>query len=67
MAKEKGSTSGMGLCPFSWINVAKPAGCFSALFGGDTKMVTEPQRCMTTSCQLWDSTHNNCGLITKKE
>lgn len=67
MAKEKGNTSGMGLCPFSWIEVTKPAGCLSSLFGGGTKVVSEPQRCMASSCQLWDSAHSNCGLITKKE
>ena len=65
MEKEKGAASGMGLCPFSRIKVSKPAGCLSSLFGGDTMVVTEPQRCMTLSCQLWDSTQNNCGLITK--
>lgn len=66
MAKEKGATSGIGLCPFSWIQVTKPAGCLSALFGGGDKLVSEPQPCMTSSCQLWDSTQQNCGLITKK-
>lgn len=67
MPKEKGSTSGVGLCPFSWIEVTKPAGCFSAIFGGGSKLVSEPQQCMTSSCQLWDSGQSNCGLITKKE
>lgn len=65
MAKEKGATSGMGLCPFSWIEVTKPAGCLSGLFGGGDKVVSEPQPCMTSSCQLWDSSQNNCGLVTK--
>ena len=64
MAKEKGATSGVGLCPFSWIEVTKPTGC---LFGSGSKLVSEPQQCMTASCQLWDSTRNDCGLITKKE
>ncbi len=66
MAKEKGSTGGVGLCPFSWIEVTKPAGCLSGLFGGGDKVISEPQPCMTSSCQLWDSTENNCGLITRK-
>jgi hypothetical protein len=38
MAKEKGTTPGMSLCPFSWIEVTKPAGCLSSLFGGGTKV-----------------------------
>ena len=66
MAKEKGSTVGVGLCPFSWIEVTKPAGCLSAIFGGKGQLVSEPQPCMMSSCQLWDSSANNCGLITKK-
>ena len=65
-AKEKGSVGGGGLCPFSWIEVTRPAGCLSALFGGKDKLVSEPQPCMTSSCQLWDSSESNCGLITKK-
>ena len=35
MAKKSGS--GIGLCPFSWIEVTKPAGCLSGLFGGKRK------------------------------
>jgi len=66
MAKEPGSSAGLGLCPFSWIEVSKPAGCFSSLFGGKEKIVSEPQPCMTSKCQLWDSAAGNCGLITKK-
>lgn len=63
----KSSDSSMGYCPFSWIEVHKPAGCLSSIFGsGQGKNVTEPQRCMTNSCQLWDGSQNNCGLITKK-
>lgn len=65
MAKERGTTSGVGLCPFSWIEVTKPAGCLSGLFGGGDKVVSEPQPCMMSSCQLWDPSQNNCGLITK--
>lgn len=64
MADELGG--GVGLCPFSWIQVSKPAGCLSSLFGGGAIQVTEPQTCMTSRCQLWDSRQNNCGLITKK-
>lgn len=66
MAKGVGSDSGMGLCPFSWIEVSKPAGCLSSIFGSKEQLVTEPQPCMTTRCQLWDSSAGNCGLITKK-
>lgn len=66
MANEAGTGVGVGLCPFSWIQVSKPAGCLSALFGGKDKIVTEPQPCMTSQCQLWDSSAGNCGLITKK-
>ena len=40
MAKEKGSATGVGLCPFSWIEVTKPAGCLSSLFGGGAKVVS---------------------------
>ncbi len=64
--KEKGFVGGGGLCPFSWIEVTKPAGCLSSLFGGKDKLVSEPQPCMTSRCQLWDSSEGNCGLITKK-
>lgn len=56
-----------GLCPFSWIEVTKPAGCLSSLFGGRGRLVSEPQQCMRSNCQLWDSKMNECGLITKKE
>jgi hypothetical protein len=56
----------MALCPFSWIETTKPVGCLSSLFGGKDKLVWEPQPCMTTSCQLWDSSAGNCGLVTKK-
>ena len=66
MAKEAGSSAGLGLCPFSWIEVSKPAGCFSSLFGGKGQIVSEPQPCMTSRCQLWDSAAGNCGLITKR-
>jgi len=65
-ARQKTSRSSIGFCPFSWIQVTKPAGCFSSIFGGKEKQVTEPQPCMTSSCQLWDSSAINCGLITKK-
>ena len=60
------SSGTIGLCPFSWIKVSKPAGCFSAIFGGKDELVTEPQPCMKSNCQLWDSFTGNCGLITKK-
>ncbi len=56
----------MALCPFSWIETTKPAGCLSSMFGGKDKLVWEPQACMSTQCQLWDSSAGNCGLITKK-
>jgi hypothetical protein len=55
----------MALCPFSWIEVTKPTGCLSSLFGGKDKLAWEPQPCMTTRCQLWDSATGNCGLVTK--
>ncbi len=67
MPKEAGTGAGIGLCPFSWIEVTKPAGCFSSLFGGKGKIVSEPQPCMGSVCQLWDSSVENCGLITKKQ
>jgi len=66
MAKVAGTGSGIGLCPFSWIEVTKPAGCLSSIFGGKEKLVSEPQPCMMSRCQLWDSSAANCGLITKK-
>lgn len=66
MVKEKGTTASVGLCPFSWIEVTKPAGCLSAIFGAKTKVVSEPQPCMGSSCKLWDSSANGCGLITKR-
>lgn len=65
MGKQKNAGSGMGLCPFSWIEVMKPAGCLSGLIGGGDKVVKEPQPCMMNSCQLWDSSQSNCGLVTK--
>ncbi len=62
-----GTGAGSGyLCPFSWIEVTKPAGCLSGLFGGKDKLVTEPQSCMESRCKLWDSAAGDCGLITKK-
>ncbi len=64
--KAKGSTAGSGLCPFSWIEVTKPAGCLGALFGGKESVVSEPQPCMRERCQLWDSSQSNCGLITRR-
>jgi hypothetical protein len=67
MVKEAGTGSGLGLCPFSWIEVTKSAGCLSSLVGGGTtKVVSEPQPCMSSRCQLWDSSQGNCGLVTKK-
>ena len=60
------ATSSGYLCPFSWIEVTKPAGCLSGLFGGKDKLVTEPQSCMESRCKLWDSAAGDCGLITKK-
>ena len=66
VAKEAGTVGGLGLCPFSWITMAKPAGCLSSLFGGSEKIVSEPQPCMSSRCQLWDASQSNCGLVTKK-
>jgi len=66
MAKSQGSAGGVGLCPFSWIEVSKPAGCLSSLLGGKEKIVSEPQPCMTSRCQLWDGSQNDCGLVTKR-
>ena len=60
------ATTGVGLCPFSWIQITKPPGCLGSLFGGGEKTVWEPQPCMMSRCQLWDSTQNNCGLITTR-
>lgn len=66
MAKDVGSGPGTGLCPFSWIEVTKPAGCLSSIFGsGNDRVVSEPQPCMGGRCQLWDTSAGNCGLITK--
>lgn len=62
---EYGGT-GVGLCPFSWIEVSKPPGCLGSLFGGKEQVVSEPQPCMQSRCQLWNSGQNNCGLITKQ-
>lgn len=56
-----------GLCPFSWIQVTKEAGCLSSILGGKDKLVWEPQKCMGSKCQLWDSKESECGLITKKK
>lgn len=64
--KQAGKSAGVGLCPFSWIQVTKPAGCLSRMFGTTEVVVSEPQPCMTSRCQLWDSPQSNCGLITKK-
>ena len=64
MAKEN-QTSGQGLCPFSWIQIREPAGCFGGLFGGKEQLVWKPQPCMMDNCKLWDAEKMNCGLITK--
>jgi hypothetical protein len=56
----------MALCPFSWIEVTKRAGCLASLFGGKDKLIWEAQQCMTTQCQLWDSAAGNCSLAAKK-
>ena len=64
--KTTGVRGAVGLCPFSWIEVSKPPGCLGGLFGGEGKIVSEPQPCMTSRCQLWDASHNNCGLITRR-
>lgn len=58
--------SGIRFCPFSWIQVDKPAGCFSSIFGGKDETVWEPQKCMTNNCQLWDAQNNDCGLVTRR-
>ncbi len=54
------------LCPFSWIQVTKPAGCLPSIFGGGEKVVWEPQSCMSHRCKLWSPSDGDCGLITKK-
>ena len=64
--KSVGSPGGIGLCPFSWIEVTKPAGCLSSLFGGRATIVSEPQPCMMSRCQLWDSSQSDCGLVTRR-
>jgi hypothetical protein len=56
----------LALCPFSWIEVTKPPGCLSSVFGGSAKTVNEPQPCMADRCQLWDAQAGNCGLITRR-
>jgi len=56
----------MGLCPFSWIQVTKSAGCLTSLLGGKDRLVWEPQPCMRSECQLWDPVSGNCSLVTKK-
>lgn len=58
-------TEGLRLCPFSWIEVSKPAGCF-AIFGAKGSVVSEPQTCMSSKCQLWDDSANDCGLVSKQ-
>lgn len=67
--REAGKTVGggrrIGLCPFSWIEVTKEPGCLGGLFGGQAKTVSEPQPCMTSRCQLWDSLQNDCGLLRR--
>ena len=59
-------SQGVRLCPFSWIQITKPAGCFGGLLGKGESLVWEPQTCMSSRCQLWDAAQGNCGLITKK-
>ncbi len=54
----------VGLCPFAWIEVTKPAGCFSAMLGGKAKIVSEPQSCMNVTCQSWQDDRHGCGLVT---
>lgn len=63
---EKETIVGAGLCPFSWIEVTKSAGCLKSLFGGKDTLAWEPQSCMGSKCKLWDSSEGDCGLITKK-
>ena len=53
-------------CPFSWIQVTEPAGCLAGLGGSKGTLVWKPQPCMGDQCKLWDSSQNNCGLLTKK-
>ena len=43
---------GVGVCPFSWTEVTMPPGCLGGLFGGQAKIVSEPQPCMMSGCQL---------------
>ena len=57
----KNTANGLKACPFSWIQVSKPAGCFSP----KEKIVTEPQPCMSTNCQLWNANQDDCGLLKK--
>jgi hypothetical protein len=66
MAKTSGAQTGVGLCPFSWIQVTKPAGCIASLFGSSHVTVSEPQPCMLGRCQLWDASASKCGLLTKR-
>lgn len=55
-----------GLCPFSWIETTKKAGCLGSIFGSGDKTVSEPQPCLGAACKLWDAAHADCGLITRK-
>ena len=64
--KSLGNSGVIGLCPFSWIEVTKQPGCLGGILGSQAKVVSEPQPCMTSRCQLWDATQSNCGLITKR-
>ena len=66
MMKENSTIKGTGLCPFSWIEVVKPAGCLSGLLGKKSQVVSEPQLCLREACMLWDSEKNTCGLISRK-
>lgn len=67
MAESSSGRGGtIGLCPFSWIEVTKQPGCLGGIFGSQAKTVSEPQPCMTSRCQLWDTGRSDCGLITRR-
>jgi len=62
LRRRRHTRDGVGLCPFSWIEVTKGPGCLSSIFGGKPQDVWEPQPCMQGECQLWDELRSDCGL-----
>ncbi len=50
------------LCPFSWIEITKPAGCFGTMTGAGPTVASEPQPCLKAQCQLWNPTRICCAL-----